>query len=329
MKQKRSQILGFLTGLSLMWAVGALAGATFSRVTTWSNGQTLTASALNAEFDSILNNLDPDGIDDFSADTTEMRSTADPYPAAAESLATSLEGELERIRYQILEIKNSIQASSVTYWYQDLPTAGVFTIAGSSVGMNDTTPDYALDLATGSLGTSGNITSDGNITTTGDDVDFSTHVSITGNLTVSGSLSVATGLLQARKTSANQTITVGSQVKVTFEAEDIDVQSEYSTADSSFTAVATGKYLISAQATVQPSGGASALEWFIVKNGSEACEAIQQMATASTNYVVPLACVLSLTAGDVITVETESFTNNAVLMADAANKTFLFVVRLQ
>lgn len=177
-----------------------LGGSTFSRVKTWSSGETLTASDLNAEFNNILNNLTPAGVDDYSATTTEMRAVTDPYPASAESQATSLQGELERIRYQILEIKKSMQASNITYWYQDLPTAGVFTISGSSVGVNDTSPDYGLDLEGGTLGTSGNITSDGNITTTGDDVDIATHTAISGNTTISGTLTV-TGLINNSPTS--------------------------------------------------------------------------------------------------------------------------------
>lgn len=149
---RKSGILGFLVGLSLFGGL-IWAGATFSRVKTWSSGETLTASDLNAEFNNILNNLTPTGIDDYSANTTEMRSLADPYPGSIESLATSLQGEIERLRYQVLEIKKAIQADNVTYWYQDLPTPGVFTIAGSSVGINDTTPSFNLDV-NGSVGIS-------------------------------------------------------------------------------------------------------------------------------------------------------------------------------
>lgn len=92
-------------------------GATFSRITNWITGQTLTASALNAEFDNILNNLTPGGIDDESSTTTAMRATTDPYPASTESLATSLQGELQRIRYVIAQITGK------TYWYQDPDTS--------------------------------------------------------------------------------------------------------------------------------------------------------------------------------------------------------------
>jgi hypothetical protein len=89
-----------------------MAGATFSRVKTWTT-ETLTDSDLNAEFDNILNNLTPAGIDDESASDAAARATTDPYPAAAISKATSLQGELQRLRYIIAQITGE------TYWYID------------------------------------------------------------------------------------------------------------------------------------------------------------------------------------------------------------------
>jgi len=87
-----------------------------SRVKTWSAGETLTASDLNAEFDNILNNLDPDNIEDASADATAMQATADPYPGSSESLATNLRGEIQRLRYLIKQITGKSQ------WYIDPAT---------------------------------------------------------------------------------------------------------------------------------------------------------------------------------------------------------------
>ena len=86
---------------------------TYSRVKTWNTGETLTASDLNAEFDNILNNSDPDGIGDASANATAMQATADPYPSASVSLATDLTGELKRLRYIVKQL------SGEAYWYVD------------------------------------------------------------------------------------------------------------------------------------------------------------------------------------------------------------------
>lgn len=87
-----------------------------SRIKTWASGETLTASDLNAEFDNILNNLDPDSVEDASTDATAMQATADPYPGGAASLATSLRGELQRIRYILKQLTGESQ------WYIDPDT---------------------------------------------------------------------------------------------------------------------------------------------------------------------------------------------------------------
>lgn len=89
-----------------------MAGATFSRVKNWAP-ELLTNTDLNAEIDNILNHLNTDGIDDYSTNATQMRITTDPGESGTESLATSLSGELERLRFAIKEIKGSY----ATYWY--------------------------------------------------------------------------------------------------------------------------------------------------------------------------------------------------------------------
>lgn len=141
MKSLKLAVLFVLLGVVALWA-----GATFSRVKTWNNGDTLTAGDLNAEFNNILNELDPGGVDDYSATATAMQATADPYPGSVASLATSLQGELERLRYQLLGLNNALH--SVTYWYEDAPTAGIFTIntTTQAIGINTTSPKYTLDV---------------------------------------------------------------------------------------------------------------------------------------------------------------------------------------
>jgi hypothetical protein len=84
---------------------------TYSRVKTWIDDETLTHTALNAEFNNILTYSTTDGIDDASTDATAMRATAAPYPASTESLATDLRGEIQRLRYMIKAITGE------EYWY--------------------------------------------------------------------------------------------------------------------------------------------------------------------------------------------------------------------
>jgi hypothetical protein len=90
-------------------------GATFSRVKTWV-AEILGYADLNAEFDNILTNLTPAGIDDLSVSNSAMQGQTDPYPASVISLSTSLSGELQRLRYQLAQITGN------TYWYEDVPT---------------------------------------------------------------------------------------------------------------------------------------------------------------------------------------------------------------
>jgi hypothetical protein len=90
-------------------------GGTFSRVKTWV-AEVLSYADLNAEFDNILNNLTPAGIDDLSVSNSAMQGQTDPYPGSVISLATSLAGEIQRLRYQLAAITGN------TYWYEDTPT---------------------------------------------------------------------------------------------------------------------------------------------------------------------------------------------------------------
>ncbi|MFW1946274.1 hypothetical protein ACG93R_22610, partial [Acinetobacter guillouiae] len=58
-----------------------------------------------------------------------MRTSTDPGESGTESLATSLAGELERLRFVIKEMKGA----DVTYWYQSLNT-DLSELAGSTGG---------------------------------------------------------------------------------------------------------------------------------------------------------------------------------------------------
>lgn len=84
--------------------------------TTRADGTTLTAAIYNADHQNHINNGIPSQLDDYSSTVTEMRTTTDPYPAAAESQATSLAGEIERLRYLIAQITGEAQ------WYIDPDT---------------------------------------------------------------------------------------------------------------------------------------------------------------------------------------------------------------
>lgn len=84
-------------------------------------GQVLTASLWNNEYNNLYTNFTPAGMDDYSANDSQMQTATDPYPASATSRPTSLQGELERLRYQIAAITGE------TYWYVD-PDTTIATI---------------------------------------------------------------------------------------------------------------------------------------------------------------------------------------------------------
>jgi hypothetical protein len=72
--------------------------------------------------------MEPQYMDDYSSSVAEMRTTTDPGEAASESLATSLQGEIERLRFAILETKQALD-SGLSYWYESPTTT---TVTGTS-----------------------------------------------------------------------------------------------------------------------------------------------------------------------------------------------------
>lgn len=228
--KKYLEILLALSFSSSLWA-----GATFSRAHNWVDLEVLTASDLNNEFNNILNNLDPAGVDDYSLTLSQMQTTVDPYPAAVESLATDLKGEIERLRYQILQLKKAIQTTDSTYWYQDAPTSGIFSINGTTV------------------------------TTTGTSILSGPNTTISGNLELNGTM------IHARRIGAGNLLVLRSATytQITFNDEIVDRKSEF--ASDAFTTTQAGYYGIQCQVMLYVNYGASTpfrASIRILKNGS-------------------------------------------------------------
>jgi hypothetical protein len=100
-------------------------GAGFSRIKIWVEGEILTAADINAEFNNIFTNLTPAGIDDEAASLAAFQANTDPYPAGVASLPTSLQGDLQRLRYLIKQITGEGQ------WYVD-PDSDIATLKTTS-----------------------------------------------------------------------------------------------------------------------------------------------------------------------------------------------------
>lgn len=100
--------------------------------TTRATGLVLTAAIYNADHQNHIDNGVPAQLDDYSVSTTQMRSTTDPGESGSESLATTLAGEIERIRFAIKECKGT------TYWYEtpasNLAASSTFGFDGGTAG---------------------------------------------------------------------------------------------------------------------------------------------------------------------------------------------------
>ena len=111
-----------------------MGAGTYSKIKTVIAAETITASDRNAEHDNHISNQNFAGLDDYSATVPEMKVTADPFASSTESQATSGQGEIERLRYQIDRIGEALRGTSdFTEWYHDMPTAGIFRIDNANV----------------------------------------------------------------------------------------------------------------------------------------------------------------------------------------------------
>lgn len=80
-------------------------------ITTRAAGTILTATIYNADQQNHVTNQNPSMTGAYSDNVAQMQTQTDPGSAGSESLAPSLAGELERIRYQIAKLRGG------TYWY--------------------------------------------------------------------------------------------------------------------------------------------------------------------------------------------------------------------
>jgi hypothetical protein len=139
--------------------------ATYSRAKSWVSNEVLTAADLNAEFNNILSNANPSGVEDASENVSAMQAAADPGGVGTESLATNLLGEIQRLRFAIRRIVGGAQ------WYSTpVTTLGAGGISTSSLAdgavttakiadANVTSAKLASGAAVANIGTGGISTS--------------------------------------------------------------------------------------------------------------------------------------------------------------------------
>lgn len=80
-------------------------------ITTRASGTILTATIYNADHQNHVDNAIPQSISGYSANVAQMQSQINPGLPGSESLATTLSGEIERLRFAITRL------SGLTYWY--------------------------------------------------------------------------------------------------------------------------------------------------------------------------------------------------------------------
>ncbi len=85
--------------------------------TTRAAGTILTANIYNSDHQNHITNHTPQQMDDYSSSVAESQIATDPGEVGSENLATSLSGELARIRFALKEI------SGGTQWYSSPPFA--------------------------------------------------------------------------------------------------------------------------------------------------------------------------------------------------------------
>jgi hypothetical protein len=181
---------------------------------TYVDGETLTASDLNATDVNHINNNIPESSDDYSANTTEARTTSDPDLDGSGNLATTTAEEFEGLRHQLERLSKLLVGG--TYWYNLVGTSQILAPAGTAPA----TPPYGFNGEAGkgmySLGTAGfgfavgsaavgNFDANGdfnlpnNLAVTGtsspgtiDNLTVAGTAAITGAVTLSSTLSVGT-----------------------------------------------------------------------------------------------------------------------------------------
>jgi hypothetical protein len=84
---------------------------------TYVDGDILSASDYVADHQQHIDNQTPEATDDASANVAAMRTTVDHGDVGSESLASTLAGEIQRLRYAIQHIKGVLNNSAVTQWY--------------------------------------------------------------------------------------------------------------------------------------------------------------------------------------------------------------------
>lgn len=110
-------------------AAPGLTGGNWSIVERFA-GEILTADKYNADRQVMVDNAVPLMIDDYSSTLAQMQAATDPFPGGAPSMAVSLAGEIERLRFVLQSLNPD------GHWYE-IPTIGIHPAGGFKLGNNE------------------------------------------------------------------------------------------------------------------------------------------------------------------------------------------------
>ncbi len=89
-----------------------------------------------------VSSLAPTTLGDYSATAAQMRLQTDPGELGSESLATSMAGELERLRYALYDAKLALDPT-IAYWYETPYGSGARSVKAYGAVGDGTTDDTA------------------------------------------------------------------------------------------------------------------------------------------------------------------------------------------
>lgn len=105
--------------------------------TTRATGTVLTATIYNGDHQNHITNQNPLMTGGYSDNAAQMQTSTDPGTVGVESLATSLGGELERLRFVLKQLNGGPQ------WYPALlNTQGANVASAATLNLDNTTGDY-------------------------------------------------------------------------------------------------------------------------------------------------------------------------------------------
>lgn len=198
-------------------------------------GQIIAASLWNGMENNIINNgLIPSGIDDYSATDSEMQTQTDPFPGGTISRATSLQGELERLRFEIAELKGE------TYHYNDpditLAASATFNSTHRHTGTTDGLKIPTAGIEDGAITTA----KLGALSLTDSQINDVAATKITGQITTSQITNAAVNTAKLASSLAIDTLDINTNIKhKTFQAYPILQILYYDTATATSTSSTT------------------------------------------------------------------------------------------